>query len=177
MGTLVCSVEVDKVGGITVKITNPDGKIEQTLVMNGTKIELTVKGDSATSTITQTAEKVAVQCKQFEVVASETIDLKSTKAYTVSSSDCVAVKSVKAMTLSSSDKVDITAQRSMTLTGNEGVTVSSPQNIALSSKAQLALEGAMIEGKAQGMLNLESSGLATLKGNLTNVQGALVNLG
>jgi uncharacterized protein (DUF2345 family) len=177
MSTWICSVEVDKVGGITVKVQDADGKLEQTLVMNGTKIEMTVKGDSATSIISQTAEKVTVQCKQFEVVAAETIDLKSTKACTFSSSDSLSVTAAKAMTLSSDDKVNVTAQQSLALCGQMGVTLSSPQKIALASQAQLTFEGAMVEGKAKGMLNLESSGLATFKGNLTNVQGTLVNLG
>ncbi|HEY5956182.1 MAG TPA: hypothetical protein VIV60_06505 [Polyangiaceae bacterium] len=177
MGTLSCSVEVDKTGGITVKVTNADGKIEQTLVMNGVSVELSVKSDSATSSITQTAEKVLVRCKQFEVVASETINLKSTKACTVSSSDTLAIEATKAMSLTSASKVEVSAKETLAVSGQMGVSLSSPQKVALSSQAELTFEGAMIEGKAQGMLNLESSGLATLKGNLTNVQGTLVNLG
>lgn len=177
MGAFVCSVEVDKAGGITVKVTNADGKIEQTLVMNGVSVELTVKGDSATSIITQTAEKVLVRCKQFEVVASETISLKSTKPCTLSSSDTVTIEATKAMSLTSGSKIELSAKESLVASGQMGVTLSSPKKVALSSEAQLTFEGAMIEGKAQGMLNLESSGLATLKGNLTNVQGTLVNLG
>lgn len=177
MGALTCSVEVDKAGGITVKVTNVDGKIEQTLVMNGVSVELTVKGESASSTISQTAEKVQVRCKQFEVVASETIDLRSSKPCTLSSGDTLTIDATKAMTLTSGSKIDVSAKQALSVSGQMGISLSSPQKVALSSQAQLTFEGAMIEGKAQGMLNLESSGLATLKGSLTNVQGTLVNLG
>jgi uncharacterized protein (DUF2345 family) len=177
MGAFVCSVEVDKTGGITVKVTNADGKIEQTLVMNGVSLELTVKGDSATSTITQTAEKVLVQCKQFEVAASETIELKSTKPFKLSSGDSLTIEATKAISVTSGSKVEVSAKERLVAAGQMGVSLSSPQKVVLSSQAQLTFEGAVIEGKAQGMLNLESSGLATLKGNLTNVQGTLVNLG
>jgi phage baseplate assembly protein gpV len=177
MGAFVCSVEVDKTGGITVTVTNADGKIEQTLVMNGVSVELTVKGDSATSTIIQTADKVLVRCKQFEVEASETIHLKSTKPCTLSSGDTLTIEAAKAISVTSGSKIAVSAKESLVASGQMGVSLSSPQKVVLSSQAKLSFEGAVIEGKAQGMLNLESSGLATLKGNLTNVQGALVNLG
>jgi len=177
VGTLVCSVEVDKTGGITVTVTDADGKIEQTLVMNGVKIELTVKGESATSTLTQTAEKVAIKCQQFEVEAAETLTLKSTKASSWTSSDGLSVKSTKSLSLSSDDQINATAQKTIEVKGQMGVALSSLQKIALSSQGQLTFEGATIEAKSQGMLKLESSGLATLKGSITNVQGTLVNLG
>jgi hypothetical protein len=35
----------------------------------------------------------------------------------------------------------------------------------------------MVNVKADGMLDVESSGIATFKGSMTNVQGSLVSIG
>lgn len=192
MGTLVCTIEMDKKDGLTVTIQNDDGKITQTIKMDGTKIELKVKGDQATSVITQTQEKVSVTCKQFEVKAEETVSISSGKASTYKSDDTTTIQSQKDMTVKSSADIKASAQNitgtgqvSVKLTGAStskvaleaaGATVAGTK-VSLEGQAQLAGKAPMVEVKADGMMSLESSGICTLKGALTNVQGNLVNLG
>src|SRR5689334_21084087 len=98
---LVCTIEMDKTAGITVTVVNADASITQTIVMDGTKIEISVAGDSATSTITQTSEKIAIACKQFEVTADETITMTSTKASSWTSQDTFSEQSTKDATIAS----------------------------------------------------------------------------
>ncbi len=73
MGTLACTVELDKVAGLTVTVENAAASTTQTVKMNGVTIELKVTGPAGTSTYTQSAEKVAVVCREFEVTAERTI--------------------------------------------------------------------------------------------------------
>ncbi|MCK6593520.1 MAG: hypothetical protein HUU21_04035 [Polyangiaceae bacterium] len=193
MGTLVCTIELDKQAGVTVKVENADGKITQTIVMDGTAITITVKGESDTSTITQKADSVVIKCKKFEVDATETITMKSTKASTYQSDDTMTLKSTKDMSLTSDADIKASAMNikgdaktEVALTGantqklslaSAGATLSSTSQLSLEGKAQASMKGGMVEVKATGMLNAEASGVATLKGSLTNVQGSLVNLG
>lgn len=192
MGTLVCTIEMDKNDGLTVTIFNEDGKITQTVKMNGTSIELKVKGDQATSVITQTAEKVSVTCNEFEVKAEKTVDVSSGKASTYKSDDTLTIQSAKDMTQKSDANVSVSGQK-IAATGQTAVALTggstskldlaaagaklSGTKVELAGTAQLAGKAPMVEIKADGMMNLESSGVATLKGSLTNVQGSLVNLG
>ena len=153
MGTLVCTVELDKVAGLTVTIANADASTTQTVKMNGLTIELKVAGPAATSTITQSAEKVAIVCKQFEVTAQETIALKSVAASTWHSDESIALDALQ--------KLSASTPGTLSLEGTQTATLSS---IAATVKADAELK-------------LTSSAMATLKGALTNVQGDLVLIG
>lgn len=192
MGTLVCTIEMDKAAGLTVTIKNADANITQTIKMDGTMIELKVAGESATSIIHQDSEKISITCKQFEVTAEETISMSSGQASTWTSDDTLTVESAKDMSLSSDANVSVSGQKiaatgdtEVSLSGaststvslaSAGATVSSGGKLEL-SQAQAAMSGVQVQVKADGMMSLESSGIATLKGSLTNVQGSLVNLG
>lgn len=191
---LVCTVELDKAGGITVTVDNADGKVKQTITMDGAKIEIKVAGDSATSTITQTDQKIAIACKQLEIDAEETIQVKSGKASSWTSSDAYSVKSAKDATITSDANATVSAQQKVTVEGqteagvsgggqnkltlaSAGATLATPSKLTLEGKAQVAAKGAMVEVKADGTLLVESSGMTTVKGAMTNVQGNLVSLG
>jgi hypothetical protein len=185
MGTLVCTIEMDKGGGLTVTVDNADDKSTQTIKMNGSMIELKVKGDQATSVITQTAEKVSIQCKQFEVKAEETVSIASDKASEYKSGDTLMIQSAKDLSLESDTKVQCIGQTAVALTGGSQSSLElaasaaklSGTKIDLSGQAQLSARAPQVEIKSDAMMSLESSGLATLKGSLTNVQGNLINLG
>jgi predicted amino acid racemase len=191
---LVCTVELDKTGGIVVTVDNADGKTKQTITMDGAKIELKVAGESGTSTITQTAQKIAIACKQLEIAVEETIQVKSGKASTWTSGDAYSVKSTKDATiasdanamLSAQQKVTVQAQTEVSVAGAgqnkltlaaAGATLSTPSKLRLEGKAQIAAQGAMVEVKADGTMLVESAGMTTVKGAMTNVQGNLVSLG
>lgn len=190
---LICSVELAKTGGVTVTVNNADDKTTQTIIMDGSKIEIKVAGDSASSTITQTAEKIAIACKQFEISAEETITVKSGKASSWKSDDTFAVNSTKDASVVSDANATITAkkvgvegqtevglmacgQHKLTL-ASAGATLATPTKLALEGQAQIAAKGAMVQIVADGVLQAEASGMATFKGGIANVQGSLVNLG
>lgn len=145
MGTLVCTVELDKVAGLTVRIENAGASTTQTIKLNGTTLELKVTGPGGTSTFTQSAEKIAIACKQFEVTAEQTIALKSVGASSWHSDQSIALDA--------------------------------PQKVGLSTVGTLALQGTQTSVKGDAALQLESSAAATLKGQLTSVQGSLVTIG
>jgi hypothetical protein len=146
-------VELDKVAGLTLTIENSGASTTQTVKMNGTTIELKVAGPGGTSTFTQSAEKIAIACKQFEVTAQETIALKSTGASTWHSDQTIA------------------------LDAPQKVSASSVGTLALEGTQTATLSGTQTTVKADAALQLESSAVATLKGQLINVQGNLVTIG
>lgn len=69
MGELKCLVELNKQGGILIKLKNPDDGIEQSVVLDGNSITTTCMGGSDTSTIVQKCDSVAITCKNFSVEA------------------------------------------------------------------------------------------------------------
>jgi phage baseplate assembly protein gpV len=198
MGTLVCKVELDKTSGITVTVENADGKITQTVTMDGTTLTIKVQGESDTSTITQKADSIAIKCKTFTLDA-ETITCTSEKATKHESKDTFDIKSTKDMTMKSQAKIDMAATQDMALSGMNvnvsaqqalsgkgptGVTLQASggelkgEGLTLSLKGTTGakLEGLKVDIKADTMLNAEGT-MTTLKGQMTNVQGSLVKLG
>jgi len=198
MSTLVCRIELDKIEGITLTVENKDGQITQTAVMNGESITFTSKGKKETSTITQKPDSLVIKCKDF-TLETETITCKSTKNTLHQSDQKFDIKSTQDMTLTSKAKLTEEATSDASLSGMK-VTVSAKDkaeisglNTAVSAKAKMEMEGVTLalKGKAQaemeggaslkvsskGMLNLESTGVTTLKGSVTNIQGTMVKLG
>ncbi|WP_342381181.1 hypothetical protein NVS55_16050 [Myxococcus stipitatus] len=200
MGTLVCTIELDKVKGITVTVDNADGKILQTVTMDGTSITLKVAGQNDTSTVVQKADSVVVTVKDFKVDA-ETITLLSSKTSEWTSQDTLKVTSTKDMTL--------TTQAKLTQSATQDASISSSQKVNVEATAALALKGmtasmsasggeAKVDGltlklagqtsselsglnvkvAGQAALDLEAQGMANLKASgITSVSGAMVKLG
>jgi hypothetical protein len=200
MGKLVCTVEMDKEKGVTVKVENADGKITQTVVMDGTSITLKVQGDSETSTVVQKQDSVTITCKDFTVDATGTLTLKSAKASSWSSQDILKVESTKDMTLDTQAKLTQSAAQDAKLSSNTNVTVEATSkldlkgmqtsltasagdnkvegvNLKMSGKAQAELSAPMTKVEGQAKLGLESTGIAELKGTMTTVGGSLVKVG
>ena len=200
MGKLVCTVEMDKEKGITVKVENADGKITQTVVMDGTSITLKVAGSKETSTIVQKEDSVTVTCKDFTVDATGTLTLKSQKASSWTSQDTLALESTQDMTFTSKAKLTQSATQDAKLSSNANVAIEATSkldmkgmqtslvasagdnklegvNLKMSGQAQAELAAPMTKVSAQAKLGLESSGMAELKGSMTTVGGALVKLG
>jgi hypothetical protein len=197
MGTLVCRIELDKHTGAKVTIENADGKTTQTIHMDGTKITTKVQGPNATSTIEQVEDTITVTVKHF-ILDAETILLKSSKDSKWDSKDTLDISSSKDMSLKSSAKQSLQATSdaswkaanvsikadsdikedaiNITLKGTAALKAEAP-SLALKGSASAKMEGAIIEVKADGMLTAQSSGVTTLKGSLTSVEGSLVKLG
>jgi hypothetical protein len=190
MGTLVCTVEMSKDRGISVKVENADGSITQTITMDGTTLTMTVAGKDNTSTFTQKADSIAIKCKDFSVEADNTITCTSRKATLHKSEDALTLQSTKDMTFSSSAKLTQSASSDVALSGAnltataqsaakiKGMTaeVAGDQSLALKGLA-LNMSGSQVAIKADAQLGAESSGIATLGGNLTTIKGTLINAG
>jgi hypothetical protein len=195
MGTLVCTLELNKAKGqgLILTIVNADDNITQTVQMDGTQMRFKVQGPGGTSTITQKDDSIAIACKTFSVTADETITCTSTGASTYESKDKLDVKSASDMTLTSqaklgatssaamsfdsSDTLGVTSTGDMTLSSQGNVTGSATTNLTLSGQAQVQVSAPSITINADGQLDAKSSGIATLEGSITNVKGNLVNLG
>jgi hypothetical protein len=199
MGKLVCTVEMDKEKGVTVKVENAEGKITQTVVMDGTSITFKVQGNSETSTVVQKEDSITITCKDFTVDATGTLTLKSAKASSWASQDILKVESTKDMTLDSKAKFTQSSTQDASLSSKANVSVEATSNLELkglktsvaaktdnvlegtnlkmSAKAQAELSSPMTKVAGTGKLGLESSGIAELKGSMTTVGGALVKLG
>lgn len=199
MGTLICKVELDKQKGITVTVDNADGKITQTVHMDGTAITIKVQGQSDTSTITQKADSIHIKVKEY-LLEAETITQKSTKATLHQSQDTFTQKSSKAMTVETQDKLDVKATQdcsvsamNIAMKGNQKISGTAPMGIsfeasggeakvmglklALQATTTAELKGLKTDVKADTMVNVEGSAMATLKGQLAQVSGSLIKLG
>ncbi len=200
MGKLVCTVELDKEKGVTVKVENAEGKITQTVVMDGTSITIKVEGSKETSTYVQKEDSVTVTCKDFTVDATGTLTLKSAKASSWTSQDVLSLESTKDMTFTSKAKLTQSATQDAKLSTNANMAIEATQkldmkgmqtsltasggdnklegvNLKMAGKAQAELKAPMTKVAADAKLGLESSGMAELKGSMTTVGGSLVKLG
>jgi len=202
MAKLVCTIELDKEKGITVKVNDAQGQLTQTVTMDGKSITLEVKSSSDTSTIVQKPDSVTVTCKDFKVDASGTITLLSQQASKWTSQQTLKLESTQDMTLTSSAKLTQTATQDVAISSSTGkvsvkasaskveleamqASMKATAGKAAVSGIQLELEGTakadlkapMITVDASAKLGLQSSGLADLKGSITNVGGSLVKLG
>jgi len=184
MGTLICTVELNKESGITVTVKNGDANITQTITMNGTSIVIKVAGQSDTSTITQTADAVAVTCKKFSVTADEQITMKSSGTAAYESDKTTSVKAGTDLTIDG-NTVKATGTQSLAAKGSQsslsldssGAKLSTPSTATIQGQGQLSMSGGVVQVSADGMLTAEAQAVLTLKGAIANLQGNLVNLG
>jgi hypothetical protein len=173
MGKLVCRVELDKTKGIVLTVENGDGKITQTIVMDGTSITTTVKGQTEKSTITQKDNGIQIDCKTFTVNA-ETITCKSTGKTSHESEQDFTIKSSQKINASATADAKYTAMNTTLESTSEskisGIT------LKLSGTASAELKGPSITVDATGMMDLKSSGIVNLKGTIVNIKD-IVNIG
>ena len=194
---LVCKIELSQTDGITVTVINKDGKITQTMVFNGTSMVHTCKGDSDTSTITQTSDTITIDCKNFNVNAEAitckstkdtlhhadgTFDIDSTKKTTFTSAADTDVKVTSKLNMTAADiaatatsSAKVTAATT-TINGDTKVSITGAQ-VDIAATATANLKGATVKVAASGLMNVEGGGITTVKGSITNIQGSLIKLG
>ncbi|MEZ0227885.1 MAG: hypothetical protein ACAI25_04620 [Planctomycetota bacterium] len=178
MAKLVCTVELDKTTGITVKVENADADIIQIMHMDGTQILTTVqKGTAETdkSSITQKFDSIAIKCKTYTVEA-ETITQKSTKATLHESADTFDIKATKDLTEHSDAKVVLNATGDVTVDG---------ANVKIKGETDVTLNGLNVKGTATAAAELkgantklEGSAKCDVKGGMASVKGdSMLDLG
>lgn len=168
MGKLVCRIELDKTDGMILTVENGDGKITQTIVMNGTSIIATVKGSDATSTITQKQDGVSIDCKTFTLNA-ESITCKSSgKTHHESGQDFeIDVKNNIQVSAVNAAKY---AAMSTTLESKAETKVTGA-TLAFSGTTNAELKAVNITVDASAALNLKSGGMVDLKGAMVSIKG------
>lgn len=184
MAKLVCTLEMSKERGVTITVEDVDGKVVQTLTMNGTSLVMKVKGEQEETSMTQTTEKVTISCKDFEVIARNSIVCTAAKSATHESRDGDTTIKSGARLLqkaqgdikASGANVEVEAQSATKLKGTT-VEVSGVQSLKLKGTAQAELQGAQVAVKADAQLSLESSGMASFKGSMTTIGGSLIKAG
>ena len=170
MGTLVCRVELDKQDGIILTVENGDEGITQTIVMDGTSITTTVEGPIETSMITQEQDSIAINCKTFTLDA-ETITCKSTMD--------TKHESTMAFNIKSGTSLDIEATADATYKALNATIESTVQTgvsgkvLDLEGTGSAELKGGKVKVESKGLLDLISSGMATIKGSVIKLTGAL----
>lgn len=89
-----------------------------------------------------------------------TIDAKNSK---------ISIKSEKALSLESKT-IELKASDSVSIEGNS-VTITGKNNVTVEGKSKLAANGTQVEIKAKGTLDVQSSGIATIKGSIVKING------
>lgn len=184
MAKLVCTLEMSKERGVTITVVNADDGITQTVTLDGTSLTLKVVGKSDQSSLTQTAEAIRIACKDFEVVASNsivgtaanTIDLESTKGDTTMTSGANWVQSAIDDSKISATNVKVEASSAATI-GGATAGLSATQSLSLTGTAEATMSGGSVTVSADGTMSLKSTGTATLEGSMTTIKGSLIKAG
>ena len=134
MGTLVCTVELDKAKGVTVKVENADDQITQTVVMDGTSITITVKGPRrrAPSSRSRTASSSRARTSPWTPPGRSPSSRPRPRSGPARTS--LKLESTKDMTLNSSAK--------LTQSATQDAKLSSSANVAHRGDPKLAHEAA-----------------------------------
>ncbi|NMO18632.1 hypothetical protein HPC49_12410 [Pyxidicoccus fallax] len=199
MAKLICTIDLDKEKGLIVTVEDPEGKLTQTVTLDGKSLTLEVKSDSDTSTLIQKPDGISLTCKAFTVDADtitlqsrkesawtseKTLQLQSTEDLTLTSSAKLTQKATQDAVLSSGANLQVKATQQLTLQGMEGQLSATGGalkldgvTLAMKGQSQAELGAPLVKVAAQGQLGLESSGVAELKGSMTSVSGSLVKLG
>ena len=174
--TLNCFIDLGKDSGLTLTVKDLLGTVTQTVEMNGTKIIITVKGLTSTSTITQSedtlelkmagpaqtstvtqkADSVVVKCSTFEVDA-DTITLKSTADTSATATGKLKLTSTQDMSLSSSQKLTASSVADMSLSATQALSASATGDAKLSGQ-NVTVSG-MMKATVTGTTEVAISGL------------------
>ncbi len=186
---LICRVELDKKKGIVLTVENEDGKITQTVEMDGTSIITKNKGDKETSTITQKEDSITIKCKTFKIEA-ETITCESEKASLHKSKDTFDIQSAKDMMLKTDAKLAAKATKNAEMSG-KNIKLSGQTNAEMSGTnakvkgsskaeidgAQLAMAGKTKADLTGAIVNVKADGVLTVEGKQTSVKGLQLSVG
>lgn len=190
MSELKCLIELNKADGISIKLKNPEGKILQTIVLNGTTIVTTCKGESETSVITQKDESIAISCKKFSVEA-ETIEMTSKKKTTHKSGEDMSWETDKNLSVSSKEETKLNSGKNMSLKSDKDISSKASNKIKLDSSdtdikasSGLKMKGATADISSDTSMKIKStkidvSGSAKVKVSgsaMVEISGGIIKL-
>lgn len=183
-GTLVCTLEKSKTGGVTVKVVNDDGTITQTVTMDGkTAIELKHVGAEETSFIKIEQKKITIDTYDLVINARNTIAATAAATATYESTKDTTIKSAANLVQTATSDVKVSGAN-IKLTADsdasmQGLTakVAASTTLTLSGTSEAKLSGAAVKVTADATLDATSTGMATLGGSMTTIKGSLITAG
>jgi hypothetical protein len=110
MSSLFCRIELSKTDGIIVTLDNKDGQVIHTVVLNGDSITTQSQSTAETSVIVQTPDKIAINCKTFEIKADQ-IDCQSTGKTTLQAGSDFAISTKTNFRAAATNEANIEATR------------------------------------------------------------------
>ncbi|PRQ08675.1 hypothetical protein [Enhygromyxa salina] len=184
MAKLVCTLEMSKERGVTITVANADGKITQTVTMDGTTLCLKVAGEEETSTWTQTADAIKIACKDFEIAASNSIKCTATETIALSSDngDTSVSSGAKISQTATTDfeiagdNTKITATTAASMKGDTSE-VEGSTSLTLKGTSEAKLSGASVSVSADSTLDAKSGGTANFEGSMTTIKGSMITAG
>ena len=173
MAKLVCTIELDKEAGFTLRAQSPDGS-ERVVTLTDKSITLRVKGTGGETTLTQDDAKVSIKCTRFEVEA-ETIQCTAKREMLLKSEGTLSAHSQRALELKSSSDLKAQAASGVQVDGQR-VSIAAQTRLGLSGATSAELRGGQVSVRADAAALVEGQMTATLKGGITTVSGQLINL-
>lgn len=149
MATLVCTIQMEKAGGVSIVIDNEDDSVTQTVHLDGRKLTMTVECKGDKSTYVQDAKGVSITCADFNVKA-KNITCTSTESSTFKSEGTLDLESKKDMTFKSQAALKQSAVGELSLSGGK---------LALKSQGELEVAGASAKVKSNGPAELSGTTL------------------
>lgn len=104
----VCTLTLDKQGGVTLSVTDPASGAAQTIALDGSSVKITVSDGSQTSTFTQNATKLSIQCNEVTIDAT---------TVTVSAKQTLKLESTQAASLVGNQKLELAGRVQAELSG------------------------------------------------------------
>lgn len=99
MGSLKCTITLDKTEGLTLVVEDESSSAKQIVSLLKDTIVLRVEGSNGTSTVTQAADSVTIKCKKFAVDADE-IECRSRQASTYAAQSALTLSGEQEVKLS-----------------------------------------------------------------------------
>lgn len=99
MGSLKCTITLDKTEGLTLVVEDESSSAKQIVSLLKDTIVLRVEGSNGTSTVTQAADSVTIKCKKFAVDADE-IECRSQQASTYAAQSALTLSGEQEVKLS-----------------------------------------------------------------------------
>lgn len=149
MATLVCTIQMEKAGGVSIVIDNDDDSVTQTIHLDGQKLTMTVKCKGDTSSYVQDAKSVTIKCDDFKVEA-KTITCSSSKESKYESDDTLLLSSKRDMTIKSQADLKQSAVGEVSISGRK---------VSIKSQTELDMGGASAKMKSDGPAEMSGSTL------------------
>ncbi len=137
MSTLRCTITLDKTSGLVLLVEDAEAQTKRTVTLSKDSLVLEVQAGSSTSTVTQNAVSVSIECKKFSVKAEE-IECSSTKASTYAAGTALSLSGKDEAKLSgrrlecSGTTLKLDAKGELTASAS-GVTTVKGQSVAVSA--------------------------------------------